>query len=172
LRHGDPLGGGPTQREPQLFYEETVLKFEGADCLIWPYARNAKGYGRVLRDGKPRIVSRRVCEEINGPPPTPEHDAAHSCGNGHLGCVTKAHISWKTPKENSADMIAHGRSQRGESHYGAKLTEAQVREIRELKGRVAQRQISEGYGISQSNVSLIQRGKSWDWLQEEAATCG
>lgn len=113
FRHGDPLGGGTSPGEPQEFYRNIVLPYAGKDCLTWPFSRNAAGYGRIWVDGGMRTVSRRVCEEVNGPPPTPKHEAAHSCGKGHLACVTKGHLSWKTPKENCADRIIHGpRSER------------------------------------------------------------
>ncbi|WP_292637037.1 hypothetical protein [Mesorhizobium sp.] len=59
----------------------------------------------MMKDGKCRRVSRLVCEEVHGPPPSPDHEAAHSCDNGDLGCATKRHLSWKTPKENTADKF-------------------------------------------------------------------
>lgn len=105
-RHGDPLVKGLPRGEAAPFYRDVVVPYDGDECLIWPYARTPAGYG-VLDGHKIKVVSRRLCEEAYGPPPTPKHHAAHSCGNGHLGCVTRRHLSWKTPKENGADRIAH-----------------------------------------------------------------
>lgn len=164
LRHGDPMAGRTPEGEPEQFYQDTVLQYNGADCLIWPYNRNSKGYGQISRDSKPEQVHRRVCEEIHGPPPTHEHEAAHNCGKGHLGCVTKGHLSWKTPKENQADRLAHGTHGRGERNTAAKLTESEAKEIMALKGQLPQRKIAVKYGISQSTVSKIQLGKRWNWL--------
>lgn len=102
--HGDPLKGRTADGEPKRYLHEVVLAYEGDECMPWPYGRYASGYGRI----RGSIVSRLVCEAVNGPPPTPKHEAAHSCGKGHEGCVTKGHLSWKTHAENMADTIAHG----------------------------------------------------------------
>lgn len=87
---------------------DVVLRYEGDECTIWPFTRNDRGYARTRWNGKLRNVCRMICEKVNGPPPTRVHQAAHSCGNGHLGCVTKRHLSWKSPQENSDDKYVHG----------------------------------------------------------------
>ena len=165
-KHGDPLGGRTFRGEPERFYRETVLTYGGDTCLIWPFSRSV-GYGKINRDGKPAWVHRLVCQEIHGPPPTPKHQAAHSCGKGHEGCVTPAHISWKSQKENESDKLIHGTHNRGERHGLAKLTEEQVIEIRNLKGKFLQKRIAEQYGISQTTVSSIHLGKHWGGLAHQ-----
>lgn len=165
--HGDPLKTlGASHGEPERFYQEKVIPYDGDNCLYWPYNRGTDGYGRMVAGSKTSIVSRRVCEEINGPPPTPEHEAAHSCGNGKLGCVTKGHLSWKTNIQNKDDELAHGTRNRGERHGQAKLAESEAREILALRGHVHQSQIAWKYRVSRSAISHIQNGRSWAWLQE------
>lgn len=163
-RHGDPLEGGTSHGQPMSFYTDVVLIYEDDECLIWPFAHIPKGYGVMYMDGKLALVSRLVCEYVNGPSPTPKHQAAHSCGKGHLGCVTKRHLSWKTRKENEEDKLDHGTRIRGERHSSAKLTEDDVREIHSLKGIVPQLTIATRFNVSPSNISLIQSGKIWSWL--------
>lgn len=164
-KHGDPLETIiALNGEPERFYQDVVLAYDGDECLIWPYAK-ANGYGVLTRDGKTRRAHRLVCEEINGPPPTPKHDAAHSCGKGHLACVTKGHLFWKTRAENQADRIRHGTSNRGERHGMAKLTEAEAREIRAIRSAETNTTIAARYGISHRTVSDIQTGKSWGWVE-------
>jgi hypothetical protein len=153
----------PSKGEPMRFYKEVVLKYDGDECLKWPYATGA-GYGRIMIGSKLESVHRMACEEENGPPPTPEHEAAHSCGNGHLGCVTKRHLSWKTSAENQADRIVHGTDMRGERHVNAKLTEKEVREIIALKGKERQEDTAQRYGVKQAHISSIQVGRSWSWI--------
>jgi hypothetical protein len=165
--HGDPLGGGPDRAspgEPQKFYEDIILPYDGDDCLIWPYNRDTNGYAQMHVAVKKVTVSRKLCEDVNGPPTTPEHDAAHSCGNGHLGCVTKRHLSWKTKKENQADKLSHGTHQRGERSHLAKLTEAQAREILSLRGKEIQRATATRFGVSTSAIGAIQNGRIWTCL--------
>lgn len=162
LRHGDPLVGGPANGELPRYYREVVLPYEGEECLFWPYGTTAAGYAIMTSmDDGTNLVSRRLCEEVNGPPPTPKHDAAHSCGNGHLGCVTKRHLSWKTRKANLADRLVHGTDFRGSKSPNAKLTEADVIQIRSLSGQYTQRVLAERFGVSQSLIGLIQTGKRW-----------
>lgn len=110
-RHGDPLGGGPpraSSAEPARYFRDTVLAYEGDDCLAWPFCRDRNGYGKM--GGK--IVSRLVCEKEHGPPPTPAHEAAHSCGKGHEACVAKRHLSWKTRAENASERVIHGKNRK------------------------------------------------------------
>lgn len=164
--HGDPTALVRTENgEPQRYLIEVVFAYEGDDCLIWPYNRSNHGYGLLRVDGRHKIVSRLVCEEINGPPPTPEHEAAHSCGKGHEGCVTKSHLSWKTSAENHADKLIHGTHDRGERSPRAKLTEAEVRAIRRLAGTMRLQDISDRFGVCMSHVSAIIKRQRWAWLK-------
>lgn len=165
FRYGNPMGGdtprGDTLGSPSRFYREVVLIYDGDECLIWPFAIDGGGYGRLRWNGKHTTVSRLVCEALNGSPPTPAHDAAHSCGNGHLGCVAKRHLSWKTKTENQRDRINHGTVCDGERHPLAKLTEADVREIRALRGSCTQREIAARFRVSESLIGLIHQRKLW-----------
>lgn len=165
--YGDPLKGDTPKGEPLRFFREVVMAYEGDDCLRWPFATKGDGDGRgVLRIGdRTCIVSRLVCEEAHGKPPTPKHEAAHSCGNGHLACVTKGHLSWKTSKGNKDDQLVHGTRARGERSGGAKLTAADVREIRKLRAAGAPlKDLADRYGVDFSTIGNIARGDSWAWL--------
>lgn len=166
LRHSDPLGGGKSPGELQHFYEEVVLNYTADECLIWPYTRNKDGYGQMWHDRKLAYVHRLACEDANGAPPTTKHEAAHSCGKGHLGCVTKGHLVWKTSKENKADKLIHGTHNRGERCGTAKITEAQALEILALKGKESRKSIADRFGIGFQQVGKIHRGENWAWIQE------
>lgn len=165
-RHGSLIAGRTSPGELLRFVSEVALKHIGDDCLPWPFAP-ADGYGRVKVNGKSIVASRYVCELAHGLAPTDHHQAAHACGNGHHGCVNPHHLSWKTAKENSADRIIHGTHDRGERSANAKITNAQAREIRDMKGSVTLREVSDKFGISQASVSLIQNGIHWAFLSEK-----
>src|SRR6478735_5284661 len=100
---------------PLDFIINVALQHKTDECLIWPFARGGNGYAYASLDGKVGTVHRYVCRKVNGEPPTPKHDAAHSCGKGHEACISPVHLSWKTRKENCADMMRHG------THYRQKL---------------------------------------------------
>jgi hypothetical protein len=136
--------------------------YQGDDCLIWPFCR-IRGYGIVNFDGQRNIRAHRVmCELVRGPAPSDVHEAAHSCGNGHGGCINPRHLSWKTPVENQADRKAHGRAGRGPAGWRReKLTPEQVAEIRALKGKKSQDAIAAMFGCTRENIGRIHRGVSW-----------
>jgi hypothetical protein len=168
-RHGDPLGGGTSIGDPLRFIHEVALVHTSEDCLLWPYGKNRDGYGKIRIDGKKFVVSRYVCQLVRGEPPTPDHEASHSCGRGHLGCISPEHLGWKTPAENQADRLVHGTHSRGERCGRAKLTEAAVREILALKGKETQLNLAEMFGVSKTAVGSIHTGRNWAWLSSEGA---
>lgn len=165
---GDPLAGKAPRGAPLKFYREVVLCHTGDNCLIWPFARNDGGYARLFSErGETTLVHRMACEEIHGPPPTPEHHAAHSCGRGHEGCVSPIHCRWATPGENAADQRVHGTAfvkSRGDLHPRAKLTAVDVREIRANRGRQTTPEVAARYGVKPETIKAIYLRRSWSWL--------
>jgi hypothetical protein len=164
-RHGDPEGGGTAQGALRRWIDEVALHYTGDDCLIWPFGRDKDGYAQGrhpgLRTGR---AYRAVCELAHGAPPTSGHEAAHSCGRGHEGCVAPAHLSWKTHAENEADKKAHGTLIVGSDHANSRLTEDDVREVRRLFGTMTHEAIAERFGVARATISLISSGATWAWL--------
>jgi hypothetical protein len=164
LRHGDATSGRELNGEPQRYLRDVAFVYDGTECLTWPFSCHTDGRGKIYYEGRMQTVHRLVCKEANGPPPSPDHEAAHSCGKGHLACVAKRHLSWKTNLENKADELIHGTRARGETHGMVKLTEADVVAIRALKGKLLHREIAAQFGVSKPLISMILAGKSWGWL--------
>lgn len=137
---------------------------DGAECLIWPFCRQPTGYGAFgyTENGKREMpyAHRYMCELVNGPPPTPTHEAAHSCGNGKGGCVHPKHLSWKTISENNLDCRAHGTHVRCPTGNRGKLTDAQVAEIRSLAGTMTQAAMAARFSVSQPTIRDILTGRS------------
>lgn len=169
--YGDPLKGWSRSphNAPRDYLYMKVIGYEGDDCLIWPYGKNKRGYGQISNPNGSNLVHRIICELVHGQPPTPKHHAAHSCGNGHLGCVAPKHLSWETHDENMADMIAHGTSPAGERNSNSKLTTAQVLDIRRMyDANIHHSAIAQEYGISTKTVSKIGLRLRWRHLYEAA----
>lgn len=164
-RYGDPQGGSTPRGDAIKFYNDVVLTYVGNDCLTWPFGRSSCGYGQVHLDGRMYTVSRLACEEENGPPASPDLEAAHSCGNGHLACVSRKHLRWATRAENRDDMVQHGRSNRGSKNPLVKLTEHEVRLIKSLKDTVPSRELASQFGVTQRAIAAIYMGRSWSWLE-------
>lgn len=166
------LGGGKTRAitttapvgKPLWFINEIAIPYAGDDCLIWPFARTNGRYGKLLFGGRLCLAHRVVCEAVNGPPPSPAHEAAHTCGQGHDACVNPRHLRWRTPKQNTGEKADHGTQLRGSRVPTSKLTEADVRAIRSLRGALKQKEIADRYGVQPSVISRIFSGARWAWL--------
>jgi hypothetical protein len=162
--HGDPLGGG-TAWGSSLAWVAKHVTYAGDDCLPWGFARDASGYGKIWVCGKLSQAHRYMCIKAHGEPPTPVHQAAHSCGNGHLGCANPRHLSWKTVADNQADRLIHGTHNRGERCGTSKLTASDVFEIIDRVARgETQISIAKTYNVDQSSVSSIITGRKWSHL--------
>lgn len=131
-------------------------------CLTsWPFYRNPNGYGQTRINNKTTYAHRLMCELAHGKPPTPKHEAAHRCGNGHLCCVNPLHLAWRTKRENRQESNAHGRG--GRSRYGkyGALKPADIARIWELKGSMGQREIAAQFGVSWQVISGIYCGRHY-----------
>lgn len=139
------------------------------NCLIWPYPRGSDGYPIVTYKGKSRRAHRLVCRKVHGKPPTKEHQACHTCGKGHEGCINPHHLYWGTPKENMDDRAAHGNTRRGETHGGAKLTDLKVSKIlRLIDKQWPDTKIALKYGVTPRVIRLIRIEESWKHLKRAA----
>jgi len=108
---------------------------------------------------KPRklFVHRAVLLAFVGPPPTREHEARHLDGNPEHNALIN--LCWGTRLENMADKVRHGTQAYGEDSPAARLTEEQVREIREDSR--ASRIVGADYGVSHTTILEIRRGQRW-----------
>lgn len=165
-RNGDPQTGGKMQAatgEAITYLDTVVMGHSSDECLFWPYSRS-RGAAMIYIEGKNARVARIVCERIHGPAPTGEHETAHSCGNDHLGCISPQHLRWDTPSGNNQDKLLHGTDNRGEKHNLAKLTESDVRQIRQLRGSILRSALAERFNVSEATIKSIFAGRSWGWL--------
>lgn len=159
---------GSTEHHPRfrkrISWLEDNAGFCGDECLDWPFSVNDTGRGRVMINGHRTSAPRAMCILAHGEPPTPEHEAAHSCGRGRQGCVNPKHLRWATKAENGRDRRDHG-TLRGERVHLAKLTEEQVRYIRAQRGKRSASDIAEQFGVSGPSISSIWHRRSWAWVK-------
>lgn len=162
LRHGDPCYSHVRHSAAMQWIRDHV-NYGSDECLLWPFVRNKQGYGELSSSNFSRLAHRVMCMLAHGKPELSGLDAAHSCGNGHLGCVNPRHLRWDTRSGNCSDKLAHGTDNRGTKNPIAKLTYADVMEIKNLRGKMTQRSIAAMFGIDQSNVCKIQKNVSWSY---------
>lgn len=126
----------------------------GGDCHVWTaYISPDWGYGRFGIAGATRWAHRVAWMLANGA--WPARWVLHRCDNPP--CVNPAHLFLGTAADNSADMVAKGRSVSGEQHPFAKLTDVQAAEIRASHEPL--KVLAARYGINKSAASRIRNGK-------------
>ena len=135
-----------------------ALASDTNECIEWPFALQANGYPKMFWKGKITTGHRAMCLEAHGECPD-RHEAAHSCNS--RACINPKHLSWKTPRDNHQDKIAHGTVPNGERNGASKLTQAQVAQIREQAGKKRQVDLAKEYGVTQALISKVQNGHIW-----------
>jgi hypothetical protein len=84
----------------------------------------------------------------------------HKCDNGI--CCNPSHLFAGTPKENTADMVAKGRTAHGDKHPLAKLTQEQAEDIRNRsKLGSSNKSLSIKFGVSVTVIRKILTGRSY-----------
>lgn len=164
VRLGKEVGDAESERGKRTRWVERHVGHTGPECLIWPFSVGDHGRGIVQFDKRVMSAPRYMCTLAHGEPPTPSYEAAHSCGKGHIGCVHPGHLSWKTRAENEADKLDHGTLRRGRDINTNKLTENQVREIRQRLRNESGEALASAYGVTPSQISSIKTRKTWAWL--------
>lgn len=125
-------------------------------CWLFVGCKNWNGYGLVHRKGKTTNVHRYAWVERFGPVKE-GLEVCHKC-DVRL-CINPDHLFVGTHDENLKDAARKGRIRRGPSHSKAKLTVAQVKDIKAR--RMGSRRYSELYGVSRSTIQQIFDGVSW-----------
>lgn len=152
VKKGDPLQGRKTALE-RFMDAHTTLPETG--CWIWLKSGLETGYGRLKNElGKYEPAHRFAFrmfkdENIEG------LFVCHRCDTP--ACVNPAHLFAGTRQDNMDDMVQKRRHTHGETAPRAKLSDEQVRAIR-VDPRV-QRIIAAEYGIVESHVSRLKRGR-------------
>lgn len=114
------------------------------------------GYG-VFYDGKKYLGAHRFSYElVNG---LTKLFVLHKCDTP--ACVNPAHLFEGTQKQNLQDAASKKRMPRGVANNKSKLTNQDVKKVRELLGKVSQSQISKLFGVHPSTISLIAGGRTW-----------
>lgn len=134
----------------------TIVDVNG--CFVWTGATVGNGYGTLSHEGKDWRANRLMATFIHGEPP-PGMYALHSCDNPR--CINPDHLRWGTPAENSREMADKNRAAKELKNGNAKLSDAQVAEIRELyRTGLTQVRLAAMFKVHQTLISLLVNNKT------------
>lgn len=139
----------------------SLLIDRGGLTECWPFtgSRDSEGYGRMMIRRRAHKAHRLAYELSHGEIPV-GMVVCHSCDNPP--CCNPAHLFIGTPADNTADRDAKMRGIHGERNHKAKMTEADVVELRRLRGDgVTTVKLAAMFGISQAVASKAALGQTW-----------
>jgi hypothetical protein len=130
--------------------------------LCWEWVgKKREGYGRFIVNGR-AFSAHRLSWEFTNRTIGPGLLVCHRCDNP--ACVRPSHLFLGTDADNSTDRGSKGRQVaiRGEKHANAKLSTAQVIEIRQLfDDGISKSSIASKYGVTRQLIHGIVLRRSW-----------
>lgn len=118
------------------------------------------GYRRITNKGVNVYIHRFVYEQMFGQIPEGLL-IRHKCDNP--ACINPEHLETGTQTDNMHDMYNRGRHPvpKGEEKCNSKLTDEEVKDIKELLKVKSQRELAGIYGVSRWCIRAIKNGKTW-----------
>ena len=126
------------------------------DCWLWTGPKDRKGYGRWHHAN-----SHRGAYELSVGPIPKGIVVRHTCDVP--ACCNPRHLVLGTYKDNSLDCIERRRIAHGEKSGASKLTEEQVRYIRENPERMTGRALAKRFCVNEHTVSRIKLRNPQHW---------
>ncbi len=146
----------------EIRFWKKVAKAGPDECWIWTGAKDGPGYGIIGEGGKyaPLIKAHRLSYTMHKGPIADDLCVCHRCDV--RACVNPEHLFLGTHTDNMRDMASKGRASTvgvppvcvGEDHPRAKLTDAQVLDIRKeyAESGTSMYAIADRYSVHQSTI--------------------
>lgn len=125
-------------------------------CWEWIGTITTHGYGHFKHKQKVYRAHRVAFVLFKGMIPEGMY-VCHACDNPK--CVNPDHLWLGTPRDNAMDMVSKGRAvgnkwnhKSGDLHPNTKMTSAMIADIKQLKGKHSQRELSKMFKVSQASI--------------------
>lgn len=147
----------------QSFWER-VLIGEDDECWPWTAGLNSRkpgfNYGVLWVNGA-HVLAHRFALTLSLQRPLLLPETLHACDNPP--CCNPGHLREGTHTDNMQDMARRERRQceRGEARHCAKLTEAEVLEIRRIGANSTHTDLAYRYGVDRRVISGILDRTRW-----------
>jgi hypothetical protein len=139
--------------------------FQPDECWVWRGCILQSGHGQFSVKGKGAYAHRVSYEMAHGKIP-PNRIICHKCNNP--ACVNPNHLYAGTKKSNTQDSINAGTfcyayAGRGTAHPNSKLTDQDVRNIRDdrIFDGTSNRKLASKYGVSYRAITKIIYRETW-----------
>lgn len=156
------------------FWKKVDVKKDN-ECWEWTASKNKKGYGEFWLENKPHFHAHKVAWILTNGDISDEMCVCHTCDNP--SCCNPNHLFLGTNQDNVDDKMKKGRwnstflygkdhPQHGGNSPYSKLTESDVREIRNLREQgYTLRALAKQFGVTHGVINNILQGRKWAWLK-------
>lgn len=150
----------PEMTGSDLFRFWSFVKVDDKGCMVWTGALADKRYGKLNVGGQIYIASRLSYYISTGDDPG-EWQVCHTCNNSK--CVHPDHLYLGDNSINQLQAFVDGRkNQKGELSSRAKLTEDDVRFIRDkVRQGVRIADLARSLGVAYSTAKQAADGTNW-----------
>lgn len=129
-------------------------------CYLWTRATYQTGRGMVYLSRNRLVLASRHVWQLANHKKAGDLWVLHRCDQ--LACVNPSHLYLGTPRDNSNDALRRGHTARGQKiRNTAKLSDAAVKQIRELGPHFLQRELAVRFGVKINTISRVLARKIW-----------
>lgn len=143
------------------FWKKVSISIDLDACWVWKGCCDSYGYGRMGWYGDKQERAHRIAFMITQGPIPEGEGVLHSCDN--RPCCNPRHLRSGTDDDNIQDRLDRNRSARhiGIANPMAKLTENDVRQIRDALQWNSRPLIARAFHVSPACIDAIAWGRTW-----------